>query len=161
MAVRVCVKSEKLWEDGYRHCIGYWIQVPAVLFKTRLCCTSTKSCCIAGWQLLLWSLCHTNTLPVFLHAELYKSWCFLQGKMKHLTVQCLLPSVQPGPAKGGLTCESCLAHAFWPGSSKALKHALQNSRLSTCLTVLLDQGHGGRRGKLLLLYFNCDWQFGL
>lgn len=86
-------------------------------------------------------------------------YCY--GKIKHLTVQYLLPSVQPGLAKGGLTWESCLAHAFWPGSSKALKNALQNSRLSTCSTVLLDQSHGGRGGKLLLSYFSYDWQFGL
>lgn len=72
--------------------------------------------------------------------------------------QFFLSSAALGLSKGNYTWELqlYLAPAFWPCSSKALKHVLQNSRLSMYLTVLLDQSHGERGGKLLLSYFDCD-----
>lgn len=141
--------------------LSIWIHVPAVLFKTFVYVASPQraiallgnnSCC---------GLCVTPTPCLCFYMLICTSYAvLLQGKIKHLTAQYLLPSGQPGLAKGAVTWELCLAPAFWPGSSKALKRALPNSRLSTCLTVLLDQSHGGRGGKLFLSFFNCDWQFG-
>lgn len=157
-------ESEERWEDCYGRRTGCLTsQASSVVEKLR---SLSRSVLVNALLLLGNNTCCGRCAAVASY------WCsqvltytrpgvLVQGRAKHLTGHRLLPSVPLGLARGNGTWELYLAPAFWPCSRKALKCVLQNSRLGMCLTVLLDQSLWGRGGKLLLSYFDREWQIGL